>query len=145
MSSKPSNPFDLDLQKMIQGMNVPGVDMSSVVASQQRNIEALTEANKLAAEGMQAVAQRQVELLRQMMEETSKGVQEVMTAGSPQKSMSKETELAQAALAQSIANMREVAEMITRSQNEAVDVLANRMTESLDELKKQIESLKMGG
>lgn len=145
MSSKPSNPFDLDLQKMIQGMNVPGVDMSSVVASQQRNIEALTEANKLAAEGMQAVAQRQVELLRQMMEETSKGVQEVMTAGSPQKSMSKETELAQTALAQSIANMREVAEMITRSQNEAVDVLANRMTESLDELKKQIESLKMGG
>lgn len=34
-----------------------------------RNIEALTKANQLAAEGMQAVIKRQAEILRQTMEE----------------------------------------------------------------------------
>ena len=56
-----SNPFemfkDLDLEKMFdvesmfKDMKLPGVDMDSLMASQQRNIEAITEANKVAFQG----------------------------------------------------------------------------------------------
>ncbi len=51
----------VDMSKMFGNFNLPGVDIQSVLTSQRKNMEALTEANKLALEGMQAVFKRQAE------------------------------------------------------------------------------------
>ena len=54
------NPFaDMDVQKMMGEFKLPNVDVDAVVAAQKKNIEALTSANQLAVEGMQAIARRQ--------------------------------------------------------------------------------------
>src|SRR5690242_16910000 len=95
-----TNPFgDFDFSKMIDAsrllgdLKVPGVDVEAVMASQRRNLEALSEANKLAVEGLQAVAKRQAEIFRQMMEETSQAMRDMMTAGSPEDKASRQAEL----------------------------------------------------
>ncbi len=137
-----ANPFgDFDFTKMIDAsklmgdFKMPGVDVEAVVASQRRNLEALSEANKLAVEGMQAVAKRQSEIFRQMMEEASQAMRDMMAAGSPEDKASRQTELVKEAFKRAIGNMRELAEMVSKSQSEAFDVINKRVTDSLDELK----------
>ena len=124
-----------DFPKLMGDFKVPGVDVEAVVSSQRRNLEALGEANKLAVEGLQAVAKRQTEIFRQMMEEASHAMREMMAAGSPEDKASRQTELVKEAFTRAIGNMRELAEMVSKSQGEAFDVINKRVTDSLDELK----------
>jgi phasin family protein len=139
---KPNNPFGdfdfskmMDASKLMKDFKLPGVDVEAVVSSQRRNLEALTAANQLAIEGMQAVAKRQTEILRQMMEEASQAMRDVMAAGSPEDKAARQTELVKEAFKRAIGNMRELAEMVSKSQGEAFEVINKRVTDSLDELK----------
>ncbi len=60
-----------DVTKIMGDFRVPGIDLEAAVASQRKNIEALTQANQLAVEGVQALMRRQVEITRQAMEDFS--------------------------------------------------------------------------
>lgn len=140
--ARPQNPFgDFDFAKMMDPaklmaeFKMPGVDMEQVVASQRRNIEALSAANQLAVEGIQAVAKRQAEIYRQMMEETAQAMRGVMAAGSPEDKAARQTELTKEAFQRAVANMRELAEMVAKSQGDAFNVINKRVTDSLDELR----------
>jgi phasin family protein len=127
--------WDMDVSKMMADMKVPGVDMDALMQSQRKNIEALTAANKLAFEGMQAVATRQTEILRQTMDEMSKMMSDMMAAGTPEDRMAKQADLTKAAFEKSLANMREIAEMIAKSNSEAADVITQRVSATLEEIK----------
>ena len=146
--AKTSNPFaDFDISKMMDpskfmeaakmmpDFKMNGVDMDSVMASQRRNIEALTNANRLAAEGIQAIAKRQAEIMRQTMEEMGRAMKDAMTVASPEEKAARQTELAKEAFQRAIANMRELAEMVSKSQSDAFDVINKRVADSLDEIK----------
>ncbi|MDG4597950.1 MAG: phasin family protein [Candidatus Contendobacter sp.] len=146
MSNNPFNPFanidfskfDLskfDLTKLLGDVKIPGFDMDAIMAAQRKNIEALTAANRAAVEGMQAVAQRQAEILSQAMGEVSSIAQQLSAAGNPQEMTTKQAELARKAFEQALANMRELAEMVSKSNTEAFAIINKRVTESLQELK----------
>ena len=53
--------------KMMKDFNLPGLDTDAIVANQRRNVEALTSANRVALEGVQAVVKRQVEIVQETM------------------------------------------------------------------------------
>ena len=127
--------FEMDVSKMMSEFKVPGVDIDAIMASQRKNIEAVTAANQLAIEGMQAVVRRQAEILRQTMEETSSMVTEVMGPGTPEDKMAKQAELVKVAFEKALANMKELAEMVAKSNTEAANVISKRFSESLEELK----------
>lgn len=130
------NPFlDMDVQKMMGEFKLPNVDVDAVVAAQKKNIEALTSANQLAVEGMQAVARRQAEILRQTAEEVQKNMQSFMETGTPDAKAAKGTELTKTAFEKAISNMKELSEMVTKSNAEAFDVINKRVAESLDEIR----------
>ena len=130
------NPFlDMDVQKMMGEFKLPNVDVDAVVAAQKKNIEALTSANQLAVEGMQAIAKRQAEILRQTAEEVQKNMQSFMETGAPDAKVAKGTELTKTAFEKAISNMKELSEMITKSNAEAFDVINKRVAESLDEIR----------
>jgi phasin family protein len=146
--AKTSNPFgDFDLSKMMDpskfmeaakmmpDFKMNGVDMEGVMASQRRNIEALTNANRLAAEGVQAIAKRQAEIMRQTMEEMGRAMKDAMAMASPEEKAARQTEMMKDAFQRAISNMRELAEMVSKSQNEAFDVINKRVADSLDEIK----------
>ena len=127
--------WDMDVAKMMSEFKIPGVDMEGMMAAQRKNIEAVQAANKLALEGLQAVAQRQTEVLRQTMEEMSKMMSEMMSAGTPEDRVAKQADLMKAAFERTLSNMREMAEMIAKSNTEAAEVISTRVSENLEEIK----------
>ncbi|MFZ4789611.1 MAG: phasin family protein [Candidatus Competibacteraceae bacterium] len=146
MSTNPFNPFtnvdfskfDLskfDITKMLGDVKIPGFDMDAIMAAQRKNIEALTAANQTAVQGMQAVAQRQAEILSQAMNEVSLIAQQLSGSGNPQELTAKQTELARKGFEQALANARELAELVSKSNTDAFAIINKRVTESLQELK----------
>ena len=146
-TNNPFNPFanvdfgkfdfsKFDMSKMLGDVKIPGFDMQAVMDAQRKNIEALTAANQAAVQGMQAVAQRQAEILSQAMNEVSSIAQQLAgSASNPQEMTTKQAELARKAFEQALANMRELAEMVSKSNTEAFAIINKRVTESLQELK----------
>ena len=147
MANNPFNPFanmDLskfdmskfDITKMLGDVKIPGFDMQAAMDAQRKNIEALTAANQAAVQGMQAVAQRQAEILSQAMSEVSTVAQQLAgSASNPQEMTTKQAELVRKAFEQALANARELAEMVSKSNTEAFAIINKRVTESLQELK----------
>jgi phasin family protein len=127
--------FDFDISKYMGDFKVPGVDVETLVGSQRKNIEALTQANKLAYDGLQAVLKRQVEILRQTMDEVAVVSKDIAEPGNPQDKAAKQAELAKEAFERSLSNMRELAEMIAKANNEAFELLNRRFTQNLDEMR----------
>lgn len=132
--------FDMDLTRMFDiskfagEFKVPGVDVDQMLAAQRRNVEALTAAQQLAFEGLQAVFRRQGEIVRQSVEQTSSLMTELMAPGAPGEKVAKNAELTKTAFEKALANAKELGEMVAKSNAEAADVLNKRFTESLDEL-----------
>ena len=135
----PFGEFDLakmfEMPKQMGDFKFAPFDMEGVVAAQRKNMEALAQANQLAVESFQAVARRQSEIFRSVLEEASVAAREVMAAGSPEEKAAKQTDLMKDAFQRAIANTREMSELLAKSQYEALDVVQKRVLESMDELK----------
>lgn len=127
--------FDFDITKYLGDFKVPGVDVDTLVSSQRKNIEALTQANKLAYEGLQAVVKRQVEILRQSVDEVAQATKGITEQGSPQDKAAKQAELTKEVFERSLSNMRELSEMIAKANSEAFELLNKRFTQNLDDLR----------
>jgi len=137
--AKSQSPFDIDFTKMMGEYQIPGVDWSELMASQQKNLQALTKANQLLIEGAQAVIRREVEILQKAMAELAAASKEMMQPGDPQAQAAKRLELAQASFEAAIQNMRELAEVAGRSNREALEVINQRALESFEEIKKALD------
>jgi phasin family protein len=124
----------VDMTKMFGEFKAPGVDMQSVMTSQRKNIEALTQANKLALEGMQAVFKRQAEILKQSIEESAAATRE-LASGTAQDKMAKQTEIAKQAFEKALSNARELSEIVAKANGEAVELLNKRFAAMLDEFR----------
>jgi phasin family protein len=143
MAEHSSFPFlDTDFTKIFSEFKVPGFDLESLIATQRRNIEAVNTANHLAVEGVQAILRRQTEIMRGMVEESSSALRDLMAAGAPEQKIAQQTELVKSAFEKTIANLRELTEMVAKSNSEAADVLTKRIGESLTELKSSLQRTK---
>jgi len=131
------NPFfpDVDLTKVMADFRLPTVDVDAVVAAQRKNIEALTQANQLAVEGVQAVARRQVEIARQAVEEYTSLLRELSTPVAPEDRLAKQVDVVKGALEKGLANAREIADLATKANTEAFNVINKRFAEGLDEVR----------
>ncbi len=127
--------MDLDMSKAFAGLNMPGFDVEALMASQRKNLEAFTQANQLAVEGVQAVARRQVELAKQAVEEASTLLRDISQPGAPEERLAKNTELAKQAFEKGLATARELTELVSKANAEAFNVITKRVTESFDEFR----------
>lgn len=137
--------FDMDLARMFDiskfagEFKVPGIDVDQMLAAQRKNVEAMTAAQQLAFEGLQAVFRRQGEIVRQSVEQTGAIVTELLAPGAPEDKVAKNAELAKTAFEKALANAKELGELVAKSNAEAADVLNKRFSESLDELKTAVQ------
>lgn len=139
MAKSPS-PFDMtDFTKIMGEYKIPGVDWQEVIASQQKNLQALAKANQVLVEGAQAVMRREIEILQKAMAEAAEASKELMQQGDPQAQASKRLALAQASFEAAISNMRELAEVAGRSNREALEVINQRALESFEEIKRAMD------
>ena len=119
-----------------------GADVEAVMSAQRKNAEALADANRKAIAGMQDLANRQGEILKEALDVATKGAAEVVQSGNPQDAAVKQTELYKQAFETALSNMRELADMSTKANAEVTDAINTRVSESLDELKEQVLKLK---
>ncbi len=132
------NPFlNFDFARIFSESGFPGADLDAMLASQKKNIEALVSAGQVVAEGYQAVAQRQSEIVRTAMGEAQAKVDAAKMPGTMNEQLAGQTELLKSGIEQVIRNLRESSELVQKSRTEALEILGRRVAEGLDELKKQ--------
>jgi phasin family protein len=139
--AKKDNVYDFpDMSKMFDDMKVPGVDWQAIMASQQKNISALTEANQRLFDGARAVMQQQTEILQKAMSELTAASQDMMKEGDPQAGAKKRFELAKSSFEAAVANMQELADVAGRSNGEALEIINKRAAEAFEEIKAVIKA-----
>ena len=125
--------FDFDVTKVMADFRFRPIDVEALMACQGRNIEALSQANQLAVEGMQAVAKRHIEVARQAVEDVSALLRDLAQPASPEDRIAKNTEYAKQMIEKSVSHGREITMLATKAGTEAADVLRKRASEGLDE------------
>src|SRR5688500_7859872 len=118
-----------EMFKIFGDFKTPAFDFNSLFEVQRRNIEALTAANQVVAEGAQAIARRQAEVLRSNVDQVLKASKDIVAGGTPELSVEKQANLSKALFEKSLSNAREVSEMISKSSFEAFDLLNKRAAE----------------
>ena len=144
--AKSNSPFEYDfssmtdITKMFEQYKMPGIEVEKLVDAQRKNIEAITSATRVAFEGMQAIMQRQGEILRQSMSEASAVMQDMAAAGTPEDRMAKQAEVLKKAFETALSNVKELAEMGAKSNTEAMETINKRVAESLDEVRDAVST-----
>ena len=113
-----------DFTKLVSQFRLPGVDFAALVDRERKNIEALAKANRIAFEGWQRLVRRQAEIFQETMKK--------VVADAGQEAAKKRAELAKEGFEKALADMRELAEMATKSQKEAFDVVRKRIEENVE-------------
>ena len=124
-----------DLGKLAEKIKLPGVDISAIVESQRRDMEALAEANKQAYEGIKALAQRRNEILQEALVEW----QEAMKDATGKDALAKNAERAKRGVQQAIANFKELADMEAKSRSKAWKIVQDRFQDNLANLQKLLQ------
>ncbi|MBV9861519.1 MAG: phasin family protein [Alphaproteobacteria bacterium] len=127
--------FDFDVTKFIADFRFRPLDIEAVWAAQRRNIEALSQANQVAADGVQAVARRQMEVARQAFEDFSTLLRDLAQPTSPETRIAKNAEYAKQMLEKGISHGREITTLASKAGSDAAEVLHKRASEGLDELR----------
>lgn len=120
--------------KIFGDFKTPAFDFNSLFEVQRRNIEAFTAANQVVAEGAQAIARRQAEVLRTNVDQLMNASKDLTAGGAPELNVEKQATMSKDLFEKSLSNAREVSEMISKSSFEAFDLLNKRAAESFDEL-----------
>ena len=129
-----------DMSKMMGEFKMPTVNVEAVMACHRKNLETFAAINQATFETMQALGRRQAEWLKQGMEEASAMMSAVMSAETPEEKMIKHAEVSKAAVDKCLANAREVAETVAKSNVQAMETVSNRMAEGLDEFRDIVRS-----
>ena len=126
-----------DIGKMFGGMKMPAMpDTEALLAAHKRNLETLTAANKVAMEGAQAVIKRNMEIMQQSMAEMGETMRAMTSAdASPQDRATRQADLLKRAYERTLANAKELGEMIQKANTEAMHVLNARVSEAMGEVK----------
>ncbi len=127
---------EFDLRRLFAEMKFPAMpDMEAFTNAARRNMEALTAANRIALEGAQAVARRHMEIMQQSMAEMSEAVRSMSGAEAPQAKAARQAELLKQGYERAVSNIKELSDLIQRSNQEALALLSHRFTEAMDEIK----------
>jgi phasin family protein len=130
-----SMPWLDDLNKLIEKFQLPGVDLAALADWQRKDMEALAEANRQAAEGIRALVERRNEILQETLAEW----QAAMKDATGTEAISKQTEAVKQGVQQAMANFRELAEIEAQSRNNAWKVVQERLQENLGNLQKLLQ------
>jgi phasin family protein len=137
MSDSSGSRPEMDLMRMLAEFRLPAMpDMEALASAQRRNLEALSAANRVALEGAQAVARRHMEILQQSMAEMTEAMRSLSSGQEPpQAKAAKQAEMLKAAYERAVTNMKELADLIQKSNGEALALLNRRFAEAMDEVK----------
>lgn len=125
-----------DMMKMFAEFRMPHfADLESLAQAQRRNLEALSAANRIALEGAQAVARRHMEIVQSAMGEMTEAMRSMSGTENPQDRAARQAELLKSGYERAVSNMKEIADLIQKSNAEALALLNRRFAEAMEEVK----------
>jgi phasin family protein len=146
--SKPfTNPFfeaDMsklfDMSKISGEFRMPQFNMEAATTLQRKNMEACTALGQAICESFQALWSRQANMCRQTMEECASTMSAIASCPTPEDKVIKQAEASKAAMQKCLANMRDIAETISKCNTQALETVSTCMNENIDELRGMIKS-----
>lgn len=137
------NPFDFfaqsDFGKLFENYQASPFDLKSLLETQRKNVQAISEANQLAMNNLQTIAQRQAEILSQIVDDNSAIAKQMMTEGTPEEKIAKNAKMFKSIYERTVGNMKELSEMINKSNQEASAIINKRVTASMNEIQSSLE------
>ncbi len=124
-----------DFSKYLANMKLPGVDADALVSAQQKNMDALVEANKAAAAGYQDLFKKQVSIFEETMAEARKHLKAFDAAKIDPEAAKAQSELVRTAFEKALSNMQALAESAQKANSDAYEIVASRIRESMGELR----------
>ncbi len=132
----PSSMKGLDFTKLFKDMKTPSMpDMEAVLAAHKRNLEALSEANRVALEGAQAVARRHMEIMQSTMSGLTETLKDISVSDAPAARAAKQADMLKQAYENAVSNTRELGDLIQKANAEAMEKLNHRFSEAMSEMK----------
>ncbi|MGQ3302288.1 phasin family protein [Reyranella sp.] len=133
------NPFaDFDFSKISGEFKLPTVNVETFVETARKNFATMTSLNTAAVEQMKTIAQRQGDMVRAAMEDFSKHGSEVLAAATVEEKAAKQIDFMKKTYESAITNSKELAELYTKGQTDAVTALSARVAELTEEVKAAI-------
>jgi phasin family protein len=108
--------------------------MTKIMEHQQKNLEAMTKSWQVMAGAATEITKKQREVFEQAVEDTTAMMEEYTPGGNPRDIVAKQSEFAKKSMEATIANSRDIAELIQRSSAEAFKIVQDRMKEFCDEI-----------
>ena len=110
-------------------------NVEAIAEAQRKNIAVMTTANTAAFEAFKSLAERQAEMVKAMTEDFSKAASEIMAAASFEEKAAKQADAAKKTYETAIANLRELSEMIAKSNAQTLEAVNARVAEVMEEVK----------
>jgi phasin family protein len=138
MAQAPQNFIDM-FKNLGEQLKIPSFDMNKIMEHHQKNLEAMTKSWQTMAAGAGELATKQRAIFEEAVKDVTAMVQQYKPGGSPQEIMAKQTEFAKKAMEAAIANTRDIAELVQKSSTDAFKIVQDRMKESYDEIRANVE------
>ncbi len=133
-ADKQENLFDMFLN-LGRGLNLPQADMDKILENHRKNIQALEKAAKTAGSGANAVMERQREMVADAVREMTDLSRNVTSGAGSADMMARQADFARRSFETAVRNASELGEMSSKSGRDAMQVLADRMNESMEEIR----------
>jgi len=137
-------PFAFDAEKvreMFAAVKMPVFDVEAVLATQQKNVDAMIEANKVVVAGYQDVFKRQMELYETALADAKSKLATPQTQPLTVDQAEQNVEAMKAAFEKAAADMRELSEMVQKANTGALEIVKARVEEAIAEFKTATDKL----
>ncbi|MGO4714339.1 phasin family protein [Bradyrhizobium sp. 2TAF24] len=116
-------------------LGLPKLDLDKIIEGHRKNLDALTQSAKVAAEGARTVADKQREVFEAGLREASTLAQEFKALGNPQDYLGKQAEFARKVFDIAVQGAKETAETSRQSTSDALKIIQDRMKENWEEFR----------
>ncbi len=138
--SETKNPFT-DFESLFKQMQIPGLDMDAMMVAYRKNVEAVAAATRAASEGAQALIKRQTEIVKDALEQMRLATSELTSVKDAKELTERQADLAKQAFEKAFANVKELADVMAKSNTDSLEIIQSRMNEGLTELQEMVKKV----
>jgi phasin family protein len=140
MAKKPESESFLDMfNNFGRDLKLPSMDVEAILSHHRKNLEALQKSASATTTGAQNLMTKQRQILQDTMSEITDMAQSYRAPGNPQEMMAKQADFARRSFETAVKNASEVAEIVKKSGTESVEILRERIRETMEEIRNGYE------
>lgn len=122
-----------------QDLKMPQVDIETVLEHHRKNLEALQKSVSASASGATTLMARQRDMLEEQLHEIARMAQSYQPGPNAQEAMERHGEFVRKSFETAVKNASEVAQIVQKSGAESIEILRQRIRDSMDEVRNGFE------